>query len=270
MSKPVTQPDGAICVDTYEGLDQLVGAFAKGHINLLILLGAPGLAKSQTVRGAVGEEAGWVEGNATAYGLYAKAYRCRDQLLVIDDVDSLYADKAGVRLLKCLAQTDPLKRMAWHTASASMAGEGVPREFETRSRVIIIANDWRTLNENVAAVQDRGHVIDFAPSAAEVHRRVGDWFTDEEIYGWFERNLSVIAKPSMRHYVRAKELKDAGLDWVTMIGGQFLPPKLLLVAKLRDDPRYVSEAERVEAFRQMGGGSRATYFNHAKKLRLAG
>lgn len=269
MPKPATQPDGAIRVTAYADLDRLVTAFAQGHINLLILLGSPGLAKSQTVRRAVGEEAGWIEGNATAYGLYAKAFRCRDKLLVIDDVDSLYADKAGVRLLKCLAQTDPVKRMAWHTAAASIAAEGVPREFETKSRVIIIANDWRTLNENVAAVQDRGHVIDFDPSAAEVHARVGEWFDDEEVYAWFERHMSVIAKPSMRHYVRAKVLKDAGLDWVTMIGGQFLPPKLLLVAKIKGDPRYASEAERVEAFRAMGGGSRATYFNHAKRLRAA-
>jgi len=73
----------------------------------------------------------------------------------------------------------------------------------------------------------------------------------------------------MRHYVRAKELKAAGLDWVSMIGGQFLPPKLLLVAKLKDDPQYESESERIEAFRKLGGGSRATYFNHAKKLRAA-
>ena len=77
---------------------------------------------------------------------------------------------------------------------------------------IIIANDWRTLNENVAAVQDRGHVLSFEPTPAKVHRRVGEWFEDEEIYAWFGRHLRVIAKPSMRHYVRAKELKAAGLD----------------------------------------------------------
>lgn len=54
-----------------------------------------------------------------------------------------------------------------------------------------------------------------------------------------------------------------------MIGRQFLPRKLLLVAMIKDDPRYATEAERVEAFRQLGGGSRATYYNHAKKLRAA-
>lgn len=269
MARPQTAPEGSIRLETYLELDQFVTAFAEGHINLLILLGGAGLAKSQTIRRAIGDVAGYVEGNASAYGLYVKAYQCRDQPLVIDDVDSLYADKAGVRLLKCLAQTDPVKRMAWHTASISMKAEGIPKEFETRSRAIIIANDWRTLNANVSAVQDRGHVVLFAPTAAEVHRRVGEWFDDDEIYAWFERHLSVITSPSMRHYLRARELKLAGLDWQTMIGGQFLPPKLLLVAKLKDDPQYTTEAERVEAFKLLGGGSRATYFNQAKKLRAA-
>ncbi len=49
--------------------------------------------------------------------------------------------------------------------------EGIPREFTTKSRVVIIANDWRTLDRNVAALQDRGHVLLFQPSPAEVHAR---------------------------------------------------------------------------------------------------
>ena len=36
----------------------------------------------------------------------AKLYRHRDQFVVIDDVDALYADRSGVRLLKCLCQTE--------------------------------------------------------------------------------------------------------------------------------------------------------------------
>jgi hypothetical protein len=58
----------------------------------------------------------------------------------------------------------------------------VPREFTTRSRVIIIANDWNTLNTNVAALQDRGHMLHFRPSAADVHQQAGKWFDDREIY----------------------------------------------------------------------------------------
>ena len=38
------------------------------------------------------------------------------------------------------------------------------------------------------------------------------------------------------------------------------------MAQLKEDGRYASEAERVAAFAAAGGGCRATYFNHARKL----
>ena len=151
----------ATVVTTYQRLDQYVDAFAHGHLNLVILTGAPGLAKSRTVRKCLGDKACWIEGNATAFGMYARLFTCRDQLVVIDDVDSLYANARCVRLLKGLCQTEEKKRLAWHTAATGFEREGLPREFSTKSRLLIIANDWQTLNRNVVAVQDRGHLISF-------------------------------------------------------------------------------------------------------------
>ena len=40
----------------------------------------------------------------------------------------------------------------------------------------------------------------------------------------------------------------------------------LLVAKLKADLSFQSEAERVRAFIEQEGGCRATYYNHAKML----
>jgi hypothetical protein len=37
------------------------------------------------------------------------------------------------------------------------------------------------LNRNVTTLQDRGHVLVFQPSPAEVHRKAGDWFQEREI-----------------------------------------------------------------------------------------
>ena len=78
--------------------------------------------------------------------------------------------------------------MAWHS-DAQPGAAGHPAEFTTKSRVVIISNDWKTLNKNVAALQDRGHVLLFQPGAAEVHRKAGAWFDDPEIYEWFAKNL---------------------------------------------------------------------------------
>ena len=155
-----------------------------------------------------------IEGNATPFGMYVRLYRHRDQFVVIDDVDALYADRSGVRLLKCLCQTEEEKSVAWHSDARSLERQGIPREFTTKSRVVIISNDWKSLNKNVAALQDRGHVLFFQPSAAEVHRKAGTWFDDLEIYDWFTKNLHRLREPSLRHYVRARESQGRryGLD----------------------------------------------------------
>jgi hypothetical protein len=60
----------------------------------------------RSVRAALNGQACRIEGNATPFGMYVKLYRHRDQFVVIDDVDALYADRSGVRLLKCLCQTE--------------------------------------------------------------------------------------------------------------------------------------------------------------------
>ena len=83
------------------------------------------------MRNRLGGEACWIEGNATLFGMYVKLYRYRDKFVVIDDVDSLYADCNGVRLLKCLCQAEPEKSIAWHSAARPLERERIPREFVT-------------------------------------------------------------------------------------------------------------------------------------------
>jgi hypothetical protein len=262
------RPDGARYVATYQKLEEYLQAFAGGHLNLLILVGAAGIAKSRTVRATLGNAACWIEGNATPFGMYEKLYRYRGSFVVIDDVDSLYADKAGIRLLKCLCQTEEEKSVAWHTDARSLEKHGVPREFTTTSRVIIICNDWKTLNSNVTALQDRGHVLVFQPSAAEVHRKAGEWFQDREseIYEWFGNNLHRMAEPSFRHYVRAGELKAAGMVWTEVLELEEDNGRARLAAEILASDIYQTTMDKVRAFVQQGGGCRATFYNYKRRL----
>jgi hypothetical protein len=260
------KPHKALHVSTYDRLEEYLRAFAQGHFHLLILVGSGGLAKSRSVRAVLDGQACWIEGNATPFGMYAKLYRHRDQFVVIDDVDALYADRSGVRLLKCLCQTEEAKAMAWHSDARSLERQGIPREFVTKSRVVIITNDWKTLDRNVAALQDRGHVLFFQPGAAEVHRKAGTFFDDAEIYEWFAKNLHRVREPSLRHYVRAKELKAAGMDWTQVLAAEGENKRARLARELLDSGAYASTAERVQAFVEQGGGCRATFFNWRRRL----
>src|SRR5271155_1351208 len=249
---PKTRPK-PLHITSYQRLEAYLRAFAEGHFHLLILVGAGGLAKSRSVRAALGGRGCWIEGNATPFGMYAKLYKHRDEFVVIDDVDALYADRSGVRLLKCLCQTEDEKAVAWHSDARSLERQGIPREFVTKSRTIIIANDWKTLNRNVAALQDRGHVLLFEPSAEEVHRKAGTWFDDPEIYEWFAKNLHRVREPSLRHYVRAKELKAAGMDWTEVLAAEAENKRERLVAELLASAAHGTTAAQVKAFVEQGG-----------------
>jgi hypothetical protein len=178
----------------------------------------------------------------------------------------LYANREGVRLLKCLTQTDPLKTVSWHTDAPTLLRDHIPQEFQTTSRVAIITNEWKTTTRHVAALQDRGHLVIFEPSALEVHQRTGEWFWDQEIFDFIGARLHLMREASMRHYLAAWELKQAGMDWRRLVLSRCLSGKALLVAQLKASPDYASEARRVRAFIACGGGSRSTYFNLCKRL----
>ncbi len=72
----------------------------------------------------------------------------------------------------------------------------------------------------------------------------------------------------MRDYILGWELQRAGMDWRGWLLARWgLTGARRLVAQLKADPSLGSEAERVRAFIERGGGCRATYYNQARKLR---
>ena len=176
----------------------------------------------------------------------------------------MFADRTAVRLLKCLLETNPIKTVAWHTRAARQ--DGLPSQFQTGSRVILITNLWKTLNAHVAAIEDRVHVLSFEPPPSEVHLRVATWFWDQEIFDFFGEHLGLIRRPSMREYILAWDRKHIDLPWREYLLGRWLSGKQLLVAQLRADRAFATEAIRVAAFITRGGGCRATYYNILKCL----
>jgi hypothetical protein len=75
------------------------------------------------VRQALPGSSCWLEGNTSVFGLYCQLWRHLHQPVVLDDVDGLYASRDGVRLLKCLTQSEPVKRISWYTDAATLAGQ---------------------------------------------------------------------------------------------------------------------------------------------------
>src|SRR5262249_42319114 len=166
-------------------------------------------------------------------------------------------------LLKALCQTEPTKTLNWHTATPILQRQEIPQQFTTTSRVALIGNDWRTLNADVAALEDRGHVLVFEPTALEVHRQAAGWFWDQEIFDFVAAQLHLVGQHSLRTYRQAWELKQAGLDWRRAVLSRCLTGPALLVARLKAHPTVPSEAAPVPALIAPGVGCRAPAFPHA-------
>ena len=96
--------------------------------------------------------------------------------------------------------------------------------------------------------------------------RIGEWFGDREIYDWFGKNLHRMREPSLRYYMRAKELKAAGMDWTNVLATGDNNRRADLAARLLESDAFGSTAERVDAFVAQGGGCRATFFNYRRRL----
>src|SRR5262245_22869621 len=96
-------PQKAIRVTTYQELLKFVVAFARGQLNLLIIIGKPGLQKSEIDRAMIDQEACWIDcGHVTPLAVYPQLWLHRDRPIILDDVDRLYGNVDAIRLLKGL------------------------------------------------------------------------------------------------------------------------------------------------------------------------
>ena len=60
------------------------------------------------------------------------------------------------------------------------------------------------------------------------------------------------------------------MDWMQIVPLAPEDQRQRLVAELQADTSFSTEESRVREFVERGGGCRATYFNHARKLKSKG
>ena len=109
-------------------------------------------------------------------------------------------------------------------SARQLENEGVPRKFNTRSRLVIIANAFEFGgHQETAAIIDRAQLFVFDPTPKEIHRQVGKWLRNgnREVYDFIGKRLNRMENLSARTYIRAAEQRAAGLDWRGMIEEQF-------------------------------------------------
>jgi hypothetical protein len=271
MKLTLTRLSRSITLRSYADLLPWLDGFVGGKFHLLVLIGRPGLGKSQeALRALNGRRHAWIDCHATKLAMFCKLYQYRNEPVVIDDENSLMTDPGKLGLMNSLCQTNPEKTLRWDSTTRLLEERKVPPEFQTHSPVLVITNQLRNISPQVTAMIDRGQPLIFQPTAETIHGSVADWFTDGEVYKFFGEWLTAIPGLSMRDYVKAQAMKKAGMDWRALLHRQWKSSKLARVTALRADSAFQSEEERVQAFIEEGSGSRATYFRCLQKIRDLG
>lgn len=266
-------PYSAQRVTAYAVFDRIVRGFLSGTMSQLIV-GPRGVQKSRTIEGLLGGSVQYVVGRTTTWGLYHALYLHRDRLIVLDDLDRLYALPDAVALLKCVAAKAVRKTVGWNS-DRTLKDADVPRSFATTSRVILVANRWVTSNDDVLALEDRCITVFFQPGPAEVHARARTWVVpqDAEVYDFVGAHLGRCRELSMRLYDTAMEYRRYGLDWRRVVLELLdagppeeepeAPEQVVQSLQATDLP---SHRDRVRAFRKRTGQSQATYYRIRKRL----
>jgi hypothetical protein len=248
-------------IRTYAELEKVRDDFLIGlngfKTPFLIVVSTPGLSKSfQFERITTGK---YLNGVASAFGLYRLAFENQDVPLVLDDIDLLLADRAAVSLLKALANDRKVKTVCW--TKRIPQSENLPQSFETQSRLCMLFNSIPVKNVNARAVLDRSRFVLFCPTVHEVHRYVKNWYSDTEIHDYIGERLHLIGVPSIRTYSKALNLKRHGNDWKFWLDSVFSETEnkhfQLIGELIKTLP--VGEA-RVKAWQDRTGLSRATFY----------
>ena len=265
-----------LLVRDFGEMRDFVEAFADGFYELLALIGDAGTGKSETRRilqKTLGDKWGLLTGYHTDLSLYKELYRHRYRPVVMDDIDPLFDGNVKTAILKSVCDTKPVKVVEWGSTHRAF-DNGLPNRFESISRVMIVANDLKKLTKNLGAILDRGMVVRFQPSAFNLHVEVaaGGWFDDADVFREIGNCLYLMVHPSFRFYLTTRAAKRAGLDWKTILVRQLEEApgddKLVLAAKIMNDPRYKTPKEQEEAFiAHPDGGSQATWFRKKRELK---
>mgnify|MGYP003351306009 FL=1 len=135
----------------FRTLDRMAHGTVKGQVRSMIVSGPAGIGKTYTIEGileaaAEDEKVKYtaVRGFVKATGLYKLLWENREEnnVILLDDADSAFADEISLNLLKAALDTSKKRFLSWRSEKSfeTESGEAIPNEFEYKGSVIFITN----------------------------------------------------------------------------------------------------------------------------------
>ena len=237
--------------ERFEMLEDMTRATKKGDVRAMIVSGPPGVGKSFGVEKVLGKHDliatlsetapryEVVKGAMSAIGLYCKLYKFadKDNVIVFDDCDSVFADELCLNILKAALDSKKIRRIHWNTDSFKLRNEGVPDSFEFKGSAIFITNikfdnvKSKKMRDHLEALESRCHYIDLTiDTEREKMLRIkqitkdgmlneyelGE-FVEEDIVDYVDINKKKLRELSLRTVLKIADLAKAFPDrWESM------------------------------------------------------
>ena len=228
--------------DRFDMLEEMTKATKKGDVRAMIVSGPPGVGKSFGVEkvlgkhdliATLGERAPKyevVKGAMSAIGLYVKLFKYadKDNVIVFDDWDSIFADELSLNILKAALDSKKTRRIHWNTDSFKLRNEGVPDSFEFKGSAIFITNlkfdkAKGKIKEHLMALESRCHYVDLTidterEKMLRIKQIVGDGMlneyalsdeTKDDIVDYIDINKKRLRELSLRTVLKVADLAKA-------------------------------------------------------------
>lgn len=140
------QPDFARLDKAYNSVAGYIKHIASGELRSLIVNGPPGVGKSAMVQKYLTQNKSgsqmFVNGQMALMSLYHALYKHKEkgQVLVLDDVDSVFSKSEGLNILKAAMDTTNQRVISWESTTAMLNALGLPTRFNFNGSVVLITN----------------------------------------------------------------------------------------------------------------------------------
>ncbi len=218
--------------EQFNSLQELVQGVCNNNINALIVSGPPGLGKTFTVTNTLDSnqvQYKLLVGNSSPSGLYRSLYECKDrnQVLVIDDCDSVFSDMKSLNILKAACDSGKEKKICW--ASEYFKESDIPTEFIFSGSIIFITNvDFEQsvakqtkLSIHLEALMSRAIYFDlkintteqFLIRIEEVLKRKHSEMISNMVVRYLRDNVDYVRELSIRTALKVISLMKTTDDW---------------------------------------------------------
>lgn len=219
-------------------LEEMTQASIDGVVRGMVVTGPPGVGKSFGVEQVLDKNSLFdkmagnrsrfeiIKGASSAIGLYKVLYQNADRnnVLVLDDCDTVLYDETSLNLLKAALDSSKKRKITWNTDSALLRREGIPDTFEFKGSVIFITNlkfdrVRGKIKDHLDAIMSRCHYLDLTMDT-----------TREKVL----RCRQIVRDGMLNEYQFTREEEESLMDFMVDNKDRMREISLRMITKLAD------------------------------------